>query len=215
MDNEQGRRGTKREAPQHRKPKILVGEQKAPRCAKEPLLMEEVLHVDPKFIGRIFTVEVQKVLLPDGRTTTREVVRHPGGACVVALDDDRNIYLVHQYRVGTSGPLREIPAGKLEPPEDALTCARRELAEETGFTADRWELLTRFHPSPGYTDEVIHIYLARGLTKGRARPDEGEFIACETISLRQAIDEILDGTLTDGKTCLGVMLAAARIAQQP
>lgn len=182
-----------------------------PGCLAEPILHEELLQVDPRFIGRVFTVEVQRVRLPDGRETSREVVRHPGGACVVALDEEDCVYLVHQYRVGTGGPLREIPAGKLDAPEDTLTCARRELAEETGLTADHWELLTRFQPSPGFTDEVIHIYLAHGLTRGSARPDEGEFIACERLPLRAALNEIADGTLTDGKTCLGLLLAALRM----
>jgi len=180
-------------------------------CTAEPLLHEEVLGTDPKFIGRVFSVEVQDVRLPDGRRTRRELVRHPGGACVVALDDNGEITLVHQYRVGTGSPLREIPAGKLESPEDPLPCARRELAEETGLTADRWELLTRFLPSPGYSDEAIYIYLARDLTRGQARPDEGEFISCEKIPLTMALEEVLDGRLTDGKTCLGILLAAGRI----
>lgn len=174
----------------------------------EDYFQEKILHVDPRFIGRIFSVEVQKVRLPDGRETTREIVRHPGGACVVALDADDTVYLVHQYRVGTGGPLREIPAGKLEPPEDALSCARRELAEETGIVADRWDLLTRFNPSPGYTDEIISIYLARGLSQGYAQPDEGEFISCERILLYDALEEVRQGTLTDGKTCLGILLTA-------
>ncbi len=190
---------------------LYVPGSRQPACLAEPILHEELLQVDPRFIGRVFTVELQKVRLPDGRETSRELVRHPGGACVVALDGDSYVYLVHQYRVGTGGPLREIPAGKLELPEDALTCARRELAEETGLTADHWELLTRFQPSPGISDEVIHIYLAHGLTRGYARPDEGEFIACERLPLRAALKEIVDGTLTDGKTCLGLLLAALRM----
>lgn len=180
-------------------------------CTKEPLLSEEVLGVDPRFIGRIFSVEVQQVRLPDGRHTTREVVRHPGGSCVVALDEWGYIYLVHQYRVGTGGPSRELPAGKLDPPEDALTCARRELAEETGLAADRWDLLSRFYPSPGYTDEVIHIYLARELIKGSASPDEGEFISCERILLEKALNQVMEGILTDGKTCLGLFLTALEV----
>ncbi|HZK29407.1 MAG TPA: NUDIX hydrolase [Clostridia bacterium] len=177
----------------------------------EDYFRENILHVDPRFIGRIISVEVQDVRLPDGRETTREIVRHPGGACVIALDSEDAIYLVRQYRVGTGGPLREIPAGKLEPPEDAMSCARRELAEETGLSADRWDLLTRYFPSPGYTDEVITIYLARGLSQGFAQPDEGEFISCERILLSEAVEEVRQGTLTDGKTCLGILLAADRI----
>ncbi|NLA82258.1 MAG: NUDIX hydrolase [Clostridiaceae bacterium] len=215
MNGQGGGRDGQSSAPDKRPPlmrgaRIPLTDQPA-GCSREPLLSEEVLQVDPRFIGRVFSVEVQDVKLPDGRETTRELVRHPGGACVVALDEQGYLTLVHQYRVGTGGPLRELPAGKLEPPEKALTCARRELAEETGYTASHWELLTRFQPSPGYTDEVIYIYLARGLTLGQAHPDEGEFIACERISLGQALLDIDEGRLTDGKTCLGILLAARRL----
>lgn len=182
-----------------------------PKRPTEFVLKEDVLHSVPRFIGRIFSVEVQDVRLPDGRETTREVVRHPGGAAVVALDAQGYIYLVSQYRVGTGTPLREIPAGKIEPPEDALTCARRELTEETGIVADEWDLLIRFVPSPGYTDEVISVYLAQSLSSGCASPDEGEFVSCEKIRLTDALDEVRRGLLTDGKTCLGILLAADRL----
>ncbi len=177
----------------------------------EPTLTEEVLSSDPRFIGRVFSVEVQDVRLPDGRLSKREIVHHPGGASVVALDSEQHIYLVRQHRVGTGGPMREIPAGKLEPPEDALACARRELMEETGLSAERWDLLTRFYPSPGYTDEAISIYLARGLANGFSRPDEGEFLTVERIGLTDALDQIREGLLTDGKTCIGLFLAADRV----
>lgn len=221
MSQEPDKNGLKRKMPpMHRTPavrtpravpeeeKAAAGRIRGSYCMEEPLLSEEVLSADPRFIGRIFSVEVQQVKLPDGRQTTRELVRHPGGSCVVALDESGYVYLVHQYRVGTGGPSREIPAGKLDPDEDALACARRELAEETGLTADRWDLLIRFYPSPGYTDEVIHIYLARDLTKGPASPDEGEFISCERIQLERAVDQVMEGILTDGKTCLGLLLTA-------
>ncbi len=174
----------------------------------EPVLTEEVLSVDPRFIGRVFSVEVQDVRLPDGRLSKREVVRHPGGACVVALDSDQCLYLVRQHRVGTGGTMREIPAGKLDVPEDPLDCARRELAEETSLIAERWDLLTRFSPSPGYTDEVISIYLARGLSRVFAAPDDGEFLTVEKIHLTDALRQVRDGLITDGKTCLGIYMAA-------
>lgn len=174
----------------------------------DPALSEEVLSVDPRFIGRVFSVEVQDVKLPDGRQSKREIVRHPGGACVVALDSEQHLYLVRQHRVGTGGPTREIPAGKLDLPEAPIDCARRELTEETGLVAERWDLLTRFYPSPGYTDETISIYLARGLSKGFAKPDDGEFISVERIHLTEALNQIREGLITDGKTCLGIYMAA-------
>ncbi|HHW93053.1 MAG TPA: NUDIX hydrolase [Clostridiaceae bacterium] len=174
----------------------------------DPLLSEEVLAVDPRFIGRVFSVEVQDVRLPDGRQSKREVVRHPGGACVVALDSDQYLYLVRQHRVGTGSTMREIPAGKLDVPEDPLDCARRELAEETSVIAEQWDLLTRYYPSPGYTDEVISIYLARGLSKGLTGPDDGEFLSVERIHLSDALRQIREGLITDGKTCLGIFMAA-------
>ncbi len=162
----------------------------------------------PRFIGRVFSVEVQDVVLPDGRKSFREVVRHPGGSSVVALDADNRVLLVRQHRVGCDGLMREIPAGKLDPPEDSLTCARRELKEEGGIVADRWDLLTRFYPSPGYTDEVISIYLARDLIHGKTSPDEGEWLTCEWIPFHEALQQVYDGTLCDGKTCLGILLTA-------
>jgi len=173
-----------------------------------PVLTEEVLSSDPRFIGRVFSVEVQDVRLPDGRLSKREVVRHPGGACVVALDDEQNLFLVRQHRVGTGDTTRELPAGKLDIPEDPLECARRELAEETSVIAEQWDLLSRYYPSPGYTDEVISIYLARGLSKAYARPDDGEFLTVEKIHLTDALNQIRDGLITDGKTCLGIYMAA-------
>lgn len=174
----------------------------------DPALTEEVISTDPRFIGRVFSVEVQDVRLPDGRQSKREVVRHPGGACVVALDEEQCLLLVRQHRVGTGGTTREIPAGKLDVPEDPLDCARRELAEETSVIAERWDLLTRYYPSPGYTDEVISIYLARGLSKVFARPDDGEFLSVERIHLTEALSQIREGLITDGKTCLGILMAA-------
>ncbi len=185
-----------RDAPEHNKRDVIQG--------MHVRTVSSVL----RFIGRIFSVEVQDVVLPDGRHSFREVVRHPGGSSVVAMDADNRILLVRQHRVGCDGLMREIPAGKLDPPEDALTCARRELKEEGGVVADRWDLLTRFYPSPGYTDEVISVYLARDLIHGKAMPDEGEYLTREWIPFHEALQQVYDGTLCDSKTCLGILLAA-------
>ncbi|NLC39560.1 MAG: NUDIX hydrolase [Clostridiaceae bacterium] len=171
-------------------------------------LHEETLSSDLRFIGRVFTVESTEVQLPDGRKSKREIVHHPGGACVLAVDDDGDIYLVRQYRVGAQAPLREIPAGKLEGDESPLLCARRELMEEVGLLADSWQLLTQFYPSPGYTDELIFVYLATKLSKGKQQLDEGEFLTVEKLPLHTAFEEVKSGQISDGKTIIAILMTA-------
>ncbi|NLW53881.1 MAG: NUDIX hydrolase [Clostridiaceae bacterium] len=171
-------------------------------------LHEETLSSDLRFIGRVFTVESTEVQLPDGRKSKREIVHHPGGACVLAIDDNRDIYLVRQYRVGAQAPLREIPAGKLEADESPLLCARRELMEEVGLIADSWQLLTQFYPSPGYTDELIYVYLATKLSKGKQQLDEGEFLTVEKLPLQTAFEEVKSGQISDGKTIIAILMTA-------
>ncbi|HHU04226.1 MAG: NUDIX hydrolase [Saccharofermentanales bacterium] len=175
---------------------------------KHPILHEETLSSDLRFIGRVFTVETFDVQLPDGRKSKREIVHHPGGACVLALDENQDLYLVKQYRVGAQAPLREIPAGKLEGEENPLLCARRELLEEVGLIADSWQLLTQFYPSPGYTDELISVYLATNLTKGKQQLDDGEFLTVEKIALDTAIAEVESGQISDGKTIIAILKTA-------
>lgn len=175
---------------------------------KHPILHEETLSSDLRFIGRVFTVETFDVQLPDGRKSKREIVHHPGGACVLALDENQDLYLVKQYRVGAQAPLREIPAGKLEGEENPLLCARRELLEEVGLIAGSWQLLTQFYPSPGYTDELISVYLATNLTKGKQQLDDGEFLTVEKIALDTAIAEVESGQISDGKTIIAILKTA-------
>ena len=175
---------------------------------KHPILHEETLSSDLRFIGRVFTVETFDVQLPDGRKSKREIVHHPGGACVLALDENQDLYLVKQYRVGAQAPLREIPAGKLEGEENPLLCARRELLEEVGLIADSWQLLTQFYPSPGYTDELISVYLATNLTKGKQQLDEGEFLTVEKLPLQTAFEEVKSGQISDGKTIIAILKTA-------
>ncbi|NLV98339.1 MAG: NUDIX hydrolase [Clostridiaceae bacterium] len=175
---------------------------------KSAFLHEETLSSDLRFIGRVFTVETTEVELADGRRSKREIVHHPGGACVLALDEDQDIYLVRQFRVGAQAPLREIPAGKLEGDESPLFCARRELMEEVGLIADSWQLLTQFYPSPGYTDELIYVYLATELSKGVQQLDDGEFLTVEKLPLQAAFEEVKSGQISDGKTIIAILMAA-------
>lgn len=162
------------------------------------------------FEGKIIRLEHWTVTLPNGTPALREVACHPGASAVAALDDEGNIILVRQYRTPVGRLTLEIPAGKFDHPgEDPLLCAQRELSEETGFTADSWQKLTVLETTPGFCNERIHIYLAKGLKQGETHPDEDEFVATTRMPLSQAVAMVMDGTLRDGKTALAIMMTAA------
>lgn len=168
--------------------------------------------VDQPFSGRVFNVEVHAVTLPDGRTSRREIVRHSGGACILPLHDDGQVTMVRQYRKAFDCEMLEIPAGKLEPQELPLDCARRELSEETGLQASSFYLLTTLYPSPGYCSEALSIYLATGLTAGQAHLDDGEFLSCVTCPLEDLLDQVERGMIRDAKTIVALLLTARRLA---
>ena len=149
-------------------------------------LTEQLISRREIYHGRIIAVQVDTVSLPNGNTSTREVVRHPGGVGILALDDEDCAVLVEQYRYVFDRTLLEIPAGKREPGEDPLTTARRELREETGAEAAHWQPLGAVLPSPGCYGEVLHLYLARDLTFGATHPDADEFLQVRRLSLRYA-----------------------------
>lgn len=162
------------------------------------------------YAGRSLRLEVDSVLLPNGKDTVREVVRHKGSVCIVAMQDDR-VYFVRQYRYATGQSLLELPAGTLEPDEDPETTARRELEEEIGCAAERMTFLFEGYVSPGYTDELQRFYLAEGLRPQRAGTDEDEFIAVETMTWREAMAALDEGAFRDSKTVAGLLSAARRL----
>ena len=141
--------------------------------------------------------------------TDRDVVRHPGAVAIVALTDDGRICLVRQYRTSLARVTVEIPAGKLDPGEDPLTCAKRELREETGMEADQMAFLTTIATSDGFTDELIHIYMATGLRFVESDPDADEFINVDLVPLSELIDAVLDGRIEDCKTVTGALICDA------
>ena len=147
------------------------------------------------------------VTLPNGREASREIVRHPGGVGVLALDGDNQVLLVEQFRYAYNKPLREIPAGKLERGEDPREAGIRELREETGAVAGRFEPLGWIYPSPGYCDEVIHLYLARDLTFGETDPDEDEFLNLRRVPFDRMVELVLSGQVSDSKTVAAVLKA--------
>ncbi|MEE1158220.1 MAG: NUDIX hydrolase [Atopobiaceae bacterium] len=184
---------------------LVLGEED-PRDAS---LAEKPLTEDVMWTGRIFNVNRLRVELPDGRQALRDVVRHPGAVAVVALTDDGRICLVRQYRTSLARVTVEIPAGKLDPGEDPLACARRELKEETGMEASQMAFLTTIATSDGFTDELIHIYMATGLKFTASDPDADEFINVDLVPLSELIDAVLDGRIEDCKTVTGALICDA------
>lgn len=176
---------------------------------RDASLEETPLTEDVMWTGRIFNVHRLRVELPDGRQALRDVVRHPGAVAIVALTDDGRICLVRQYRTSLSRVTVEIPAGKLDPGEDPLTCAKRELLEETGMEAEQMAFLTTIATSDGFTDELIHIYMATGLRFAESDPDSDEFINVDLVPLSELIDAVLDGRIEDCKTVTGALICDA------
>lgn len=164
-------------------------------------LEEKTLEKKVLFEGRIINLRRDTVLLPNGATATREVIEHPGGVCVAALDDEDNVLMVKQFRYPYREVILEVPAGKRDKGgEDPLECGKRELKEETGATAKEYVYLGELYPSPGYCDEIIHLFAAKGLTYGETCPDEDEFVEVEKIPLDTAVQMVLNGEIKDSKT---------------
>ena len=170
-------------------------------------LTEKTLSSETIFDGRILHVRRDTVLLPNGHQSTREVVDHPGGVGVLALDGQGRALLVSQFRYPYGQVLREIPAGKLEYGEDPAQAAVRELREETGAVAGSFQSLGELYPSPGYCGEIIRIYLARELSFGDASPDEDEFLGLERVPFSQLVEQVLSGEIRDAKTIAAVLKA--------
>jgi ADP-ribose pyrophosphatase len=156
--------------------------------------------------GKIITLNIDTVTLPNGVTIDLEMVRHPGAAAVVPLKDDGTVMLIRQFRHAAGGFIYEIPAGKLHPGEDPKACAARELEEEIGYRAGALELLSSIFTAPGFTDEVIHIYRASGMTIGRQQLDRDEVLEVIEMPLQEAINMIRAGMIRDAKTMVGLLL---------
>ncbi|MCV9948054.1 NUDIX hydrolase [Paenibacillus sp. BT-177] len=168
-----------------------------------PALEEKTVSTQPIFEGKVITVQVDTVELPDGSTGKREIVKHPGAVAVLALHEGKML-VVDQYRQAMGRCEVEIPAGKLERGEDPMEAAGRELREETGYTAKSLKLLHSFYTSPGFADEIIHLYVAEDLGRGEMEPDEDEFLELFEVTLEEAHTLIREGRISDAKTILAV-----------
>ena len=173
----------------------------------DPLLAETLLDSQTVYAGRLIRVTVDTVRLPDGQQARREIVRHPGAVAILAVDGEQ-ILFVRQYRHAVGESLLELPAGKIEAGETPLATAQRELAEETGFQAATWTPLGRTIVSPGFTDEVIHLFRAQDLEPTTAGvPDADEFLVVERLSRAEALAAVAAGRIVDAKTQAALFLA--------
>ncbi|MBS4217244.1 NUDIX hydrolase [Bacillus sp. FJAT-49711] len=178
---------------------------------------EKTIQSNEIFNGKIISLQVDDVELPDGKMAKREIVKHPGAVAVIALTDQNKIVMVEQYRKPLERSLLEIPAGKLEYGEEPLVTAERELEEETGYAAGKMEHLTSFYTSPGFADELIHLYIAKDLKKidNPKIGDEDEFVELYEITLEEALQFVLDKRIYDAKTAYAVLYLQLRMAMKP
>ena len=170
-------------------------------------LVEEPIDSELIFEGRVISLFRDRVSLPGGKAGVREIVRHNGGVCIAAVGDGKEVTFVRQYRHAVGEVLLELPAGKLEAAEDPDEAAARELSEETGITAKQIVRVGEIYPSPGYTSERIYLYIATGLSTGKALPDEDEFLGVCTMPLAEAVAQAEEGIIKDAKTVALLFLA--------
>jgi ADP-ribose pyrophosphatase len=153
--------------------------------------------------GHFLKVSRDRVKLPDGKITQREFIRHPGAVVILALFDDGRVLLERQFRYPNGQVFIEFPAGKIDPGEASLACAKRELEEETGYTATDWHFVCTIHNAIAYSDEHLDLYLARGLKEGEAKLDDGEFLETFTATVPEMLEMVKRGDITDVKTVIG------------
>lgn len=174
--------------------------------------MKETLTASKRiYEGRVVTLDLVDVTLPDGNAAKREIVRHPGAVAVVPIDEDGNVILVSQYRTAADHVLIEIPAGTLNPGEDPVDCARRELQEEIGYIPRFLMPMGAFFAAPGYTTEQIHLFMATNLEYSPLPADHDEFIEVSRMPLRDALEQAQNGMLHDGKSIIGILRVARHL----
>ncbi len=177
-------------------------------------MKENTLQQETVFRGKLLHVRRDQVELENGHQSVREFCMHPGGVGVLPLTEDGQVLLVEQFRYAYGAELLEIPAGKLEPGEDPLVCGIRELKEETGCSASEMIPLGCIYPTPGYVDEKLYLYLARGLTQGEASPDEGEFLNLHRIPLEELLKRVMNDEIHDAKTVVAALKTSRLLEEE-
>ena len=169
-------------------------------------LIETTISSEEIFDGQVVHLYKDDIALPNGKPATREVIRHVGAVAIVPMTEDGKVIIERQFRYPLNRVITEIPAGKLDSKsEDRLSAAKRELEEETGYLADEWIELGDYIPAAAYCDEVITMYLAKGLHMGTRNLDEDEFLNIETVSLEELVGDIMQGKIADGKTLAAIL----------
>lgn len=167
-------------------------------------LKETRIDGETVYDGHFLKVQRDRVALPDGKITAREYIKHPGAVVILPLLDDGTVLMERQFRYPLDRVFIEFPAGKIDAGEDTLACAKRELEEETGYTASEWQFVSTIHNAIAYSDEHLELYLARGLTAGPAKLDDGEFLETFTATIDDLLSWVRDGRITDVKTVIGI-----------
>ncbi|MDD4495757.1 MAG: NUDIX hydrolase [Eubacteriales bacterium] len=175
---------------------------------------EKTLSKKEIFKGNIINIEQLTVELPNGKIATRDMVVHPGASVVIPISSSNEIYMVRQYRTPIGQESLEAPAGKIDAGENPYDCAKRELKEETGLDAEKIEHIISVHSTPGFSNEVLHIFIAMDLSEGNSCADPDEFISCEKYTIKQLIDMIYSHKITDAKTIIGIFLAERQMNKQ-
>ena len=169
------------------------------------------------FRGPVFSVVAQQVKEPDGVQVRRDIVQHPGSIVILAVDDSgktARVLLERQYRHAAGDRLWELPAGSLDPGEEPLPAAKRELLEETGYSATKWQKALYFFVSPGFLTESMHVFLATGLKKGQAQPEEDERIAVRFFPIQQAVQMVMSGKIMDAKTIAPLLWLEKKLSRK-
>jgi ADP-ribose pyrophosphatase len=194
--------------------KVVPSKKSSTKAAKKTapkkvrVLSSKVVHQAP-----VFYVTTDEIIEPSGVKVRRDIIRHPGSVVVLALDErgkEPSVLLIQQYRYTANQVLWELPAGRIDEGEDALTAAKRELAEETGYAASEWIPALLYYASPGFLDETMAVFAARDLRKGKATPEEDEFITCKMVPLSRAVQWVMSGKIHDGKAIAGILWVAQK-----